>query len=278
MTDNSRKSLDLEVLLVDNTMYHVEDFDADRAENEGPNYLKKNGAYRLNGQFFNGIYPYRGEIMKGDPWGTAYPFGIYLKKSQKNPGKWIVKISPMRNDTDRKNYALGSERNLAAAVLGNDIPADQFIMTEVTATDGECFNPPIRPGDDPLNMLVKVGIREHHAPFEPYGQRIERIATDNSKNTDGTNAKNNTRRGIMTNTAMSPSKAVLICNAWQMKLGILIMDKENSTHPMRKDGKGYVIFPNSLPFEINSENLIDITPIVNEAFHENDQQKEEDEE
>ena len=54
------------------------------------------------------------------------------------------------------------------------------------------------------------------------------------------------------------------------------MDADDSMHPMFPDGEMLITFPNSEPFEINPDKLVDITDMVREAIAENNSDSKED--
>ena len=60
----------------------------------------------------------------------------------------------------------------------------------------------------------------------------------------------------------------MYANTWQLQAAIILRDDPNSKYPMFENGEMYVIFPNSEPFEINDENLIDVKDDVATAITE----------
>ena len=111
--------------------------------------------------------------------------------------------------------------------------------------------------DDPLNMLIKQGIRLKKAPFEPYAQRLRSLAVDKKKGVGGANMER----------ALSPTKALQFSDVWQMEPAFILRDVPGSMHPMDiPRGKMLVIYPDGIPFKIEQENLIDIRDMVDDAI------------
>lgn len=269
--DTSKDSLKIIVALIDGKCYYVEDFDRQRAVEEGPEYLCRGRGYKINTELTHGIFPYRGEIHKGDKWSPFMEPGIYIKRSKLHPGEWTIKIAYPRNKKQRDEYALDKEQDALAAIVGHEWGPGQFIDLNVNVSkgNGNAFRPPIRVGDDPFNTIMKMAIRAKNAPFEPYGKRLESLAIDRSKGIEGINMRNNARRGLMTNSAMSGNKFVLNADVWELEAAIILKDVEGSSNPMFDEGEMMVIFPNGAPFEIPQDKLIDISDMVREAILEN---------
>jgi hypothetical protein len=268
MKSNDRSSLNIISAIIEGQYFRVEDFDRERAIEEGPKYLLKSNAYRIDTCMTHGLFPYRGIIRKGDSWSPYNTPGIYIKRS-KDDTHWNIRIAYPRGKRQIDEYALSKEKDVVAAIIGNEYVPSQFIDLKVDTSKGEAFMPPVRIGDDPLNTIMKIGIRTKEAPFEPYGKRLEALAVDRSKSIEGINIRNNAKRGIITNTAMSASKFILYANTWQLKAAIILTDMEDSMHPMFADGEMLVIFPNSEPFKIEQDKLIDISDMVRDAIAEN---------
>lgn len=261
-----KKSFDYTGVIIESRHYMVYDFDRERAEKEGPKYLLKGRAYRVITDMTNALLPYRGEIRKGESWSAYDQPGIYIRWS-KNEEIWKIHIAYPRGKKQRDEYAIGRERDVYAAVLNNEFVPDQFRDIKVDQTRGDAFMPPLRPEDDPLNKAMKIAIRKKQAPFEFHGKRLEALAVG-TKSIEGINIRNNAKRGILNNTAMSASKFILYANTWQLQAAIILRDDPNSKYPMFENGEMYVIFPNSEPFEINDENLIDVKDDVAAAITE----------
>ena len=264
--NKEKKSFDYTGVIIESRHYQVYDFDHDRAEREGPKYLLKGRAYRVVTDMTNALLPYQGEIRKGESWSAYDTPGIYIRWS-KNEEKWKIHVAYPRGKKQRDEYAIGRERNVVAAILNNEYKPDQFRDIKVDQTRGDAFMPPLRPEDDPLNKIMKSAIRKKQAPFEYYGKRLESLAVG-TKSIEGINIRNNAKRGILKNTAMSASKFVLYSNTWELQAAIVVRDDPNSKHPMFENGEMLVIYPNSEPFEINDENLIDIKDEVSQAIAE----------
>lgn len=275
MKSNGRSSLELKCAIIEGQFFNIGDFDRERIIEEGPKCLYKSHAYPIDTGMTHGLFPYRGVIHKGDSWSPYEKPGIYLKRS-KDDTHWNIRIAYPRGKRQLEEYSLSKVQDAVAAIIGNEYVPSQFVDLKVDTSKGEAFMPPIRTGDDPLNMLMKVAIRTKEAPFEPYGKRLEALAVDRSKSIEGINIRNNAKRGIITNTAMSASKFILYANTWQLKAAIILMDADDSMHPMFPDGEMLITFPNSEPFEINPDKLVDITDMVREAIAENNSDSKED--
>lgn len=277
MKANGKASLQIVGAIIEGRFYQVEDFDRERAQEEGPKYLYKARAYKIKTDMYTGLFPYRGVIQKGDSWSPYVTPGIYLKRS-KDDTRWIIKLAYPRGKKLRDEYATEKSRDVVAGIINNEYVPDQFIDIKVDATKGEAFMPPIRIDDDALNTIMKMGIRIKEAPFEPYGKRLEALAVDRSKKSiEGINIRNNAKRGINTNTAMSASKFVLYGNTWQLEAAIILRDAENSMHPMFTNGEMIVLYPNGEPFVIDQDKLIDVSDMVRKAINENTTTMEDDE-
>lgn len=266
-----KNSLSIVIAIIEGKCYNVEDFDRERAIVEGPKYLYRGRAYRIDTDMTKGLFPYRGEIRKGDKWSPHSTPGIYVKRSKRDPDKWLIKIAYPRGEKQREEYALGKDQDAVAAIVGHEWRPNSFydLNVHLSNTTSDVFKPPIRMGDDVLNTLMKMGIRIKEAPFEPYGKRLESLAVDRSKGIEGINMRNNSRRGLLNNTAMSANKFVLYSDVWELEAAIILKDVEDSSNPMFEDGKMLVIYPNGAPFEIETDKLVDIAPMVRDAVLEN---------
>ena len=264
-----KKTFDIKCAFIKGQFYNVDVFDRQRAIEDGPEYLSKAHAYIIETDMFKGILPYKGVIRRGELWTPYAEPGIYVKQT-KNEESWKIKIAYPRNKKNREDYMLSNIRDCFAALIGGQYNANQFVdINVVEQAKSEAFMPPIRIGDDPLNTIVKTAIRTKEAPFEYHGKRLEGLAVDHSKSIEGINIRNNAKRGILQNSAMSAGKAILYADTWELEMAIIVRDSPNSKYPMFVDGEMLIIYPNSEPFEIKQEKLIDIAPMVRDAISEN---------
>ena len=272
---SSKSKLDFDAIFIDSTMYTVTDMpDWVDIEEEGPELFRLNMAYRINTDMTKGVFPYRGVIKKGEPWGHRKP-GIYLKRDEYN--RWHVKmIYPRREEA--QSYKPDKVKSMVSAIIGNDIEPDEFKELTVDVSKGDSFMPPLRTNDDFLNKLVKMGIRLKDAPFAPYGKRLKALAMNKASGIEGTNMMNNIKRGILINHAMSPSRAIICADTWELDVAVIVRDRPGAANPMFEDGSMMVIYPNSEPFEIAQDLLINTDDMIHEAIvdtkHEEDNEDE----
>lgn len=253
-------------VMIDGSYFRVEDYPWEDVEKNGPYALKKGIAYRYETDLTKGLFPYRGITDDKFSYNTAKP-GIWFKKVNHSEFKKII-IRP-RTVKEAAEYRIGREKDIIAAVMQNEFLPDQFADTDYAAADSGAtvYMPPIHTDDDSLNMLMKMAIRSKAAPFEPYGRRLQAMAVDKRPGTERSNAKNNAKRGILNNRAMSMGKFSQYSDAWQLESAIIIRDLPHAMHPMHiPKGKSLVIFPSGLPFKINQEDLIDVSDMVSEAI------------
>lgn len=256
--------------MIEGSYFRVEDYPWEDVEKNGPFALKKGVAYRYETDFSKGLFPYRGITGDNFNFKTA-KVGIWFKRLSHSEYKKII-VYP-RTQKQAAEYRLGQEKDIIAAVLQNEFLPDQFADSDYAAADSgaSVYMPPIHTDDDSLNMLMKIAIRQKAAPFEPYGRRLQAMAVDKRPGTERSNAKNNAKRGILKNKAMSMGKFAQYSDAWQLESAIVIRDLPHAMHPMHiPKGKALVIYPGGLPFQINQEDLIDVTDMVAEAITDTD--------
>jgi len=253
---------------IDGIFYHVEPYPWKAVEVRGPLVLKKGVAYQYETDLTRGLFPFRGIVDDTFSYNTA-KIGIYFKKIGRDRYKKII-IRP-ETKKDAEEYRLGREKDLIAATMGGEFDLGDFIDSDLAATDAgaDIYKPPIRVADDSLNKIVKLMIRLKAAPFEPYGRRLQMLAVDRRPGTERSNTKNNARRGINNNLAMSMNKATEYMDVWQSECAIVIRDKPHAMHPMAiPAGKMLVTYPSGVPFDINTEDLIDISDEIALAINE----------
>ena len=259
---NKKGGLDFSAVFIDNAMFTVLDLpDTVSIEEEGPDVFRLNNAYRINTDMTKGIFPYRGVIKKGTKWGhrSGKP-GIYLKKDEYE--RWHMKLIYPENKQEAEQYKLSKEKDMVAAIIGNDIDPNEFKELSVDASKGDSFIPPIKTNDDFLNKIIKMGIRLKDAPFAPYGKRLKALAINKSNGIEGTNMMNNIKRGILINHAMSPSRAIICADTWELDVAVIVRDRPGAANPMFEDGSMMVISPNSERFEIAQDLLINTNDMI----------------
>ena len=189
-----------------------------------------------------------------------------------------MKLIYPENKQEAEQYKLSKEKDMVAAIIGNDIDPNEFKELSVDASKGDSFIPPIKTNDDFLNKIIKMGIRLKDAPFAPYGKRLKALAINKSNGIEGTNMMNNIKRGILINHAMSPSRAIICADTWELDVAVIVRDRPGAANPMFEDGSMMVIYPNSEPFEIAQDLLINTDDMIHEAIvdtkHEEDNEDE----
>lgn len=253
---------------LDGAFYNVLDFPYDKVKETGPSVLRKKVAYRIETDMTKGLFPYRGIIGKKEKWNPYISkVGIYMKEL--NDGVYQMRLAYPHTPEERVEYSLDQAKDFVSAVINQEIPPDQFSnITLNVSTNGKAFMPPIHEDDDFLNMILKLGIRLKEIPFELYGKRIEAAVFNKSKGTEGINAKNNAKRGIITNKSLSSTKFCQFAEVGDMEAAIILRDKPNSPHPMFEDGTMLIMYPLGEPFEIESDKLLEASDLVMEAINE----------
>ena len=155
--------------------------------------------------------------------------------------------------------------------MENEYDPSQFADSQLNLADigTDVYLPPIHAGDDPLNMLLKLGIRLKGASFAPYGKRLEALAVDRNGSGEKANIRNNVRRALNVNFALSPSKFCQYGDNWQFESAIILKDRPDAMHPMHiPEGKMLVIYPSGVPFDFSSEDLINSADMIATAIAE----------
>ena len=91
------------------------------------------------------------------------------------------------------------------------------------------------PDDDPLNMILKLGIRLKCASFAPYGKRLEALAVDRNGSGEKANIRNNVKRALFANRALSPSKFCQYGDNWQFDAAFILKCQPYSAGYRRTD-------------------------------------------
>lgn len=252
-------------IMVDGHFFRVMDYPEEKIKKKGPlNVLEPAVAYRFTTGLTQGIFPYRGiwkDTVEWNEYNTEV--GIYIIK---RTGK--IRIRRPRNKEEKKKFSLDAEINIAAGIMNHQFNPEDF--TNVSGSigmDGKAFKPPLRPGDDALNTLVKTVIRLKNAPFEPYGKLLENY-TSGSNPSEGMNRRNNSKRGIWSNSAMSSNKADMYLDIWGADYAILVKDVDNTIYPMFEDGTILTYFPNGRKFTIDPDKLVDADLYIKEGLDE----------
>ena len=256
--------------MLDGRYYRVEDMPSHEKEEQfGPDAFKRANAYRYHTDMCNLLLPYRGVLH--DPDEFCYDqLEVGIWHVEIRPDHYVRKIVFPRNKSELKKYHRSNETELATAVLGNEFTLDQFIDPVLESPDSgtSLFRPPIHADDDSLNMLIKVGIRNKNSNFAPYAKRLAAFATEKFHGIEGANARNNARRALNDNRAMSPTKAQQYAEVFQMDLAYIIKDSDDAMHHMLPPGKMFVVYPSGKAFPIKTSDLIDISPYVETAVSE----------
>lgn len=253
-------------VIIDGRYYRVMPFPYDDVASCGIGILRKGIAYQIDTMLTKGLFPYRGVIGRKESLDKkTAKVGVYMKEV--SPGQYEMRLVRPRTKKEKEEYALGRERNVVSGIIEGKIDKSELLDMTLTPTNGtdDIYLPPIRPADDPLNRLMKLAIRLKGVPFGPYGKRLEALAVDRSSS-GGSNTKNNHKRGLDKNTAMSSSKYMTFARTFEFETAFILRDAPNSTHPMLEPGKMLVLYPSGPAFEISQENLVDARDLIWEAI------------
>ena len=264
-----------EIILINGKMYRVEDYPSkETIEQKHEQAFKKGFAYRYRTSLQQRIYPYLGIIE--DPKDLSMstsPVGIYYVRH----GKILIqRVVFPRTKKEAEIYALENERSVMSAV-SDAYKRNQFADAVMSAGDAGLFSfiPPMHADDYMLNRTIKFAIRLKDAPFEPYGKRLETLAVEKGHGMEGTNIKNNGKRGLRLNRAMSASKAMQFAETWQLDLALLVTDQPDAMHPISENGEIYIYYPFGKAFKVDPDKLVDIGPMIEQAII-NDKNREDD--
>lgn len=261
-----RSPFDQVITLINGKVYRVDDYPSvELIKEKGPETFKKGFAYRYITQLQQRILPYLGIIDDLDEFEfDKEQVGIYYIRKEK---KMIQRIVFPRTRKEAEAYSINNIRTVMSAV-SDAYHKNQFADAIMSASDSGSFTfiPPMHADDDMLNKAVKYAIRLKEAPFEPYGKRLETLAVEKGHGMEGTNIKNNGKRGLRLNRAMSANKAMQYADTWQVNLAIMFTDMPNAMHPIAEDNQVYVYYPSGLPFEVDPKKLINIGPMIEEAI------------
>lgn len=253
-------------VIIEGQYYSVQDFPREDINEFGPTMVRKGVAYRYITDMITCLLPYRGMLDKHEKWNPYdSKVGFYLKKKKLTDG-YLIKCTFPRTKEEKEEYAISREKNYVQAVLEHDYAPDQFLDLKMVATNGDAFMPGIRTEDDFLNKIMKLCIRMKEAPYDLYGKRIEAMCPPGSKPIEGTNMRNNNKRGLINNTTMSPTKYSLNSDVYQIETAIIVRDAPGAIDPILPNGEMLIMYPNGANFKIDPEKLVDATPLINRAI------------
>ena len=269
--------LESDGVIIDNIYYRVLPLPDEKEITEnGPDLLHKGVAYIVNSPLTDGwLLPYHKEIE--DP-SEIKRVGLYLY--QLKNGSYLLYPNYPRKKEEAEKYKLSNMKNIAVAMLNNEITPNRLTnISGMIGVEGERFRPPIRLEDDASNKLMKLAIREKNAPFEPFGKLLEFSESHRGRTPEGVNAKNNAKRGLNTNTAMSFSKFDLYASIWGLDYAFIIKDSDDCIYPLfpEDSDKCYIYYPRGNKFDIDPTKLIDVSDKIEEAIAETSMNNEEEE-
>ena len=262
-------ALSITAVIIEGQYYNVYDFPFDEVEKHGPDALRKACAYRYQTDMTSGLFPYWGTISHKElkHWDRSKAkVGIYF--IELSEGSYSLRIIRPKTPEQWKEYQLGNERDILAAVMGGSYAPDQFLDTLVKGASGDSFMPPLRSSDDFLNSIMKTAIRLKDAPFDQYKRRLEALAADKNKKSEGVNIANNSKRALINNDSLSASKFMTYADTWELEAAIVLKDLPDAANPMFQDGTMLVIYPSGVPFEIPNDKLMDISDYIAENLDE----------
>lgn len=252
-------------IILEGRYYTVLDFPEEEVKRIGPKALRKACAYRYNTEMTHGIFPYWGVIDRHElkTWDrTTARVGLYFIELK--DGTHRLTLVPTRTEEQQKEYRIGNEKDILAAVMGGSYSPDQFMDTLIKSSSGDVFMPPLREADDFLNSIMKTAIRLKATPFDTYKKRLEALAADRTKRSEGINIANNSKRALLNNDSLSASKFLTYADTWELEAAIVVRDAPGADNPMFEDGKMLVIYPNGISFEIPNDKLVNIADYINE--------------
>lgn len=269
--DNMKKSSDVirraSIAIVDGKTYTVDDLPSDaKVLASGPDAFKRGVVYRLP-EWLGGLYPYRGVVDDGFSRNTS-AVGIWLRRI--GHGRYeMVYVNP-RSKKEQALYSPKNEQRLLAGLLEGDYNDSLIDIGPGTPmyNGDDAYMPPIHADDNALHKLMKIAIRKVGMPLSAYRKRI--VALSNPGNKSGaTSVIGNLTRRHRNDRAMSADKFQHDATAWGMRWAVILMSEPGCDAPMDlPENSALVVYPNGVPFDINSLNLIDIGPMVAKAVAE----------
>ena len=227
-------ALSITAVIIEGQYYNVYDFPFDEVEKHGPDALRKACAYRYQTDMTSGLFPYWGTISHKElkHWDRSKAkVGIYF--IELSDGSYSLRIIRPKTPEQWKEYQLGNERDILAAVMGGSYAPDQFLDT-----------------------------------FDQYKRRLEALAADKNKKSEGVNIANNSKRALINNDSLSASKFMTYADTWELEAAIVLKDLPDAANPMFQDGTMLVIYPSGVPFEIPNDKLMDISDYIAENLDE----------
>lgn len=218
--------------------------------------LYKNNMYIIRTDFRNMVLPYRGEVKNFSILFSPDTLpGIY--RSSKT-GKY--QIRGPRTKKEKEHYSINNVMDLRDKKDRDRYDVNSFMDMHLEhKASGDIFAPEIHNEDDFTTKTVKAFIGAKQISFGDYGPRLESLAAVKGDGSAG-NARNNSKRALITNHSTSASKAVYYFEAFDGEIALIVRDKPNCPSPAFKPGEQMVIYPMSAPFPI--ENLTPIQEII----------------
>lgn len=260
---SEKLNLTVRSIFIDGKFYRVEEYPTEEIENGNYDIFNKGIAYHVKTDLTNLILPYKGSAdSHADVWDKDTEPGIYRIRMKHD--KYAIAIHYPRGKAEREMYSPDHIKDLASSVLAGEYKPDQFIDVDEDMANGDSFLPPLHSNDDLMNRIVKTAIRLKDAPFEPYGKRLEACAVAKGKkgSTESINIKNNSKRGISKNSAMSSTKAVLYTNTWDLRFAIVVQDVPGASNPMFENGSSLIIYSNGAPFKIDPNKMLTVQEVL----------------
>lgn len=260
---SKKPSLKVQSIIIDGKYYRVEDWPIEEIEKKNYDVLKKGIAYHIKTDITNAVYPFLGDTDSLEyVRAPDCPVGIYKVKVHRDV--YRIAISRPKTKTDKLMYNIDNVKNIASAVMNGEYSPDQFADLDINMSGGgESFLPPLHSDDDIMNRIVKVGIRLKDTSFEPYGKRLEATAAiKKKKSNEAINLRNNAKRGIIKNRAMSSTKAMQYTEAFDMRFAIILQDVPGAPNPMFNSGSSLIIYSTGNPFDIDYNKLITVQEVL----------------
>lgn len=240
------EKLSLNALEIGNALYRVYEL-----EYGYENGFRKNNAYHYKDDIDEMVYPYRGELKS---------FKELFENPDLSPGFYSLRGRvPVKIQL---KPAVGRERELYSPeavfnLMDRDsvekrVKNEDIITVKMNTTGGAEWMPELHEDDDANNILLKSAIRLKHMVFADYSPRLEIDAVGKGQGSKGTSAKSNSKRAIEKHKALSMSKMVYYCNAFDLEPVIGLRDKPGARDPMFDDGKVMLFYPCSEPYSLDN--------------------------
>ena len=216
----------------------------------------KNNMYIIKSDLRNMVLPYRGEVKSFRILFSQDTLpGIYFNEKT---GKYNIRGPRTKKEKD--HYSVENVMNLRDKKYRNKFGDDSFMDMHLEhKASGDIFAPDIDDEDDFTTKTIKAFIGSKQISFGDYGPRLESLAAVKGDGSTG-NARNNSKRALMTNHSTSASKLVYYLEAFDGEIALVVRDKPNCPNPAFNPGEQMVIYPMSEPFTI--ENLTPIQSVI----------------